>query len=537
MKKGLQKICLLTLLGIGLISCGGETSETSSIASSSSSSATSETTSIENSSSEETTSETTSELPASSETTSELPVSSETTSEVISTIAEAQATTDINKDVIVKGVVVAATSKSLMISDGTGKIVLWLNKTPTNTIGQYIKVTGKLSVRNGNKQFSDSCKIELLPETAPTLPNEQSQTWTASEINSFVSTDMNERGIGALVSITGQLSISGYYYNALVDGTNYQISLQYLTDSQKDGLVDGKNYTFTGYLTDTSTSNDITYVNLYYLSSTEVGYSAITTFEIDSTEDTINLIVGGTKSLSVNIEPALANKGSTWSSNNETVATIDQNGKITAVAAGNATITVTSVGKNALDVNVTDTINVVVTAAQIDNENLQTVSYNFKGCLSSSATAANKLNSSNEILGIFKASDETTKPTSITDIEKIYAGADGGSNANAYVNYDVFKIGQAKNTGSVTLVFGDSIIITKVSVKAIGWKNDSTLVINGNVQTPAVAMSKSSSIDDAVTLDYALATPTNSLTFASNGGTSGKAICIFEMTITFAENK
>ena len=50
-----------------------------------------------------------------------------------------------------------------------------------------------------------------------------------------------------------------------------------------------------------------------------------------------------TATLTATVEPANAtNKGVTWSSNDETVATVDADGKVTAVGAGTATITVTT---------------------------------------------------------------------------------------------------------------------------------------------------------------------------------------------------
>ena len=65
---------------------------------------------------------------------------------------------------------------------------------------------------------------------------------------------------------------------------------------------------------------------------------------------TLNLIEGGTGTLIATVEPSNAtNKNVTWESSNKSVATVDANGLVTAVSAGNATITVTTVdgGKTA----------------------------------------------------------------------------------------------------------------------------------------------------------------------------------------------
>lgn len=72
-----------------------------------------------------------------------------------------------------------------------------------------------------------------------------------------------------------------------------------------------------------------------------------------------SLIVGATETLTATVAPANAtNQAVTWSSNNTAVASVDQNGKVTAVAAGTATITVTT-----QDGNKTATCTVTVSAA------------------------------------------------------------------------------------------------------------------------------------------------------------------------------
>ena len=60
---------------------------------------------------------------------------------------------------------------------------------------------------------------------------------------------------------------------------------------------------------------------------------------------TLNLIEGGTGTLIATVEPSNAtNKNVTWSSSVETIATVDNNGTVTAVGAGEATITATAGG-------------------------------------------------------------------------------------------------------------------------------------------------------------------------------------------------
>ncbi len=78
-------------------------------------------------------------------------------------------------------------------------------------------------------------------------------------------------------------------------------------------------------------------------------------------KDNLALTVGGSETLTATIAPDNAtNPNGTWSSNKESVATVDSTGKVTAVAPGSATITVTTV-----DGGKTDTCDVNVQAATV----------------------------------------------------------------------------------------------------------------------------------------------------------------------------
>jgi len=72
--------------------------------------------------------------------------------------------------------------------------------------------------------------------------------------------------------------------------------------------------------------------------------SAITVSAISVTPKALTLTVGDTGNITATVEPEDAtNKDVTWESSDDTVATVDANGLVTAVAAGTATITVTTV--------------------------------------------------------------------------------------------------------------------------------------------------------------------------------------------------
>jgi uncharacterized protein YjdB len=87
---------------------------------------------------------------------------------------------------------------------------------------------------------------------------------------------------------------------------------------------------------------------------------AVTGVTLDKT--TANMIVGQTKQLTATVKPDDAtDKTVSWNSSNEKIASVDATGKVTAVAAGSATITVVTNGMNASGQSEMTTCDVTVT--------------------------------------------------------------------------------------------------------------------------------------------------------------------------------
>ena len=94
------------------------------------------------------------------------------------------------------------------------------------------------------------------------------------------------------------------------------------------------------------------------------GQTTVPVASVELNQTTLELIAGKEATLTATVKPDDAtNKTVTWSSNNETVATVDNNGKVTAKAAGEATITA-KVGDKQV------TCNVKVTAAEVAVESV-----------------------------------------------------------------------------------------------------------------------------------------------------------------------
>lgn len=125
------------------------------------------------------------------------------------------------------------------------------------------------------------------------------------------------------------------------DATN--VSVRYVSDDEAIATVDE-----TGKVTAHAPSEcDITSTLLQdgaeiAVKTTHINaFYAVEGINLDKTEGILN--VGNTVTITATVAPEEANNPAvTWSSSDESVATVDETGKVTAVAVGNATITATS---------------------------------------------------------------------------------------------------------------------------------------------------------------------------------------------------
>lgn len=100
---------------------------------------------------------------------------------------------------------------------------------------------------------------------------------------------------------------------------------------------------------------------------------------LDKTEGILN--VGNTVTITATVAPEVAtNPAVTWSSSDESVATVDETGKITAVATGNATITATSEDDNSVSADYELTVQQKKAATTTKN--------NYSGSTSAGASTA-----------------------------------------------------------------------------------------------------------------------------------------------------
>jgi len=156
---------------------------------------------------------------------------------------------------------------------------------------------------------------------------------------------------GVTQTSTGQITVSGTTFTLEHTGTGDTFSVTVNANSSSGGTM----LSITGDIPiDNSAMKVPAPSTLTPTTPTTVAVTGV------SLKSTTSLIVGGTETLSVVIEPSTAtNKTVTWSSGNGSVATVSANGAVTAVAAGTATITVKTADGN----KTADCVVTVVTSA------------------------------------------------------------------------------------------------------------------------------------------------------------------------------
>lgn len=109
-------------------------------------------------------------------------------------------------------------------------------------------------------------------------------------------------------------------------------------------------YTFGGWFKEAACTNEYNFDTAVSGDLTLYAKWTAATVAVESVslnKTTLSLTVGGSETLSATVSPSGAtNKDVTWSSDKPSVATVDSNGKVTAVGEGTATITVTTADGN-----------------------------------------------------------------------------------------------------------------------------------------------------------------------------------------------
>ncbi len=142
----------------------------------------------------------------------------------------------------VKGVVTALSSRGFILTDESGSIFYYGSK--NYAIGQTLTVTGKISQYNKGLQI-DGTSTTIVEGEVVTYEYPTPATADAAAIDAFISNTANR--LATYVTLTGDLDISGSYYNVAVEGTTNMGSIYYPSNDIKAALTTGTNITIKGY--------------------------------------------------------------------------------------------------------------------------------------------------------------------------------------------------------------------------------------------------------------------------------------------------
>ena len=230
---------------------------------------------------------------------------------------------------------------------------------------------------------------------------------------------------------------------------------------------------------------------------------SVSGISLDKTE--LSMIEGDTQALTATVSPSNAtNQSVTWTSNNESVATISYSGVVTAKSPGTATITVkTNDGGKTATCDVTVKAKVVsVTGVTLDKTSL-TMTEGETQSLTATVTPDNATDKS---LSWSSSNNSVATISSDGQVTAVSAGSatitvktnDGGKTATCTVTVKAKVIsvtGVSLNTTSLTMTEGDTQTLTatvspsNATDKSVTWSSSNTSV--ATVSSSGVVTAKS----------------------------------------------
>ena len=203
-----------------------------------------------------------------------------------------------------------------------------------------------------------------------------------------------------------------------------------------------------------------------------------TSVTVTSEGSATSVKVNETLQLSAVVAPADAKQKVTWSSSDETKATVDATGKVTGVAAGSVVITATA------KEGVAGTFNLTVKAAEA-----HTYAALEKFTFTSSLTKYEVYDATKMDEFIKASSDKTTAESAFTGhainspATNTLIGANGGSGDTAWSDYNLLKLGSSKAASNITFNFKDGTKVGKVVISAAGWPSKTcNLTVGGSAE-------------------------------------------------------
>lgn len=167
----------------------------------------------------------------------------------------------------VRGAVAATYGRGFLLNDGTGSVLVYLNKAADFLVGDIVSVSGTTSKYGGLNQFPAASTVTKVSDG--TFKNPVVRVLSGTELDAYL-----EVPYAQYVSYTGTLTISGNYYNVTFDdATTATGSIQYPATGLIDAELNNKKVVVTGYVIGTS-GNPAKFVNTMALSVVDAGTKA-----------------------------------------------------------------------------------------------------------------------------------------------------------------------------------------------------------------------------------------------------------------------
>lgn len=163
------------------------------------------------------------------------------------------------------GTVVATYTRGALLNDGTAYILIYNGSALDVAVGDKVHVSGKTSMYGGMLQFATGSVVTVLSTGNEVVHPEPVVLDGAGMDDVLTKTNVQ------YIEYTGNLIVSGYYYNVTVDGAATAIgSLQYIDAAAYPAAVDGADIKVRGYFIGVSSGK---YVNTMTVSVEKAGAS------------------------------------------------------------------------------------------------------------------------------------------------------------------------------------------------------------------------------------------------------------------------
>ncbi len=256
-------------------------------------------------------------------------------------------------DVAISGLVAQKGTKGWMLDDGKASVYVFGALSDDFKVGDHVKVTGTCTAYWGLYEITNAT-VTANTKAAPTLADPVEIT--AAEISSLWNITSSAKQTDASLAptkskrykLTGCTaeSINGYAGFSVNGFTSAKLKTYYYNSAynataanQNTKLYVGCNYDVSFYYVGTGSDKNIN-IGIFDVTA---HYDAVQSATI--TGDS-KVATGDSITLTAAALPATADQGFTWSSSDESIATVSSYGKVTGVKEGSVTITATSTADN-----------------------------------------------------------------------------------------------------------------------------------------------------------------------------------------------